>query len=194
MLVATGGSIAVWTATQTTRGVLVATRELPAGTTLTPGDVTTATVRLDDALYAAAVPASQLATTYGRQLAEPAHPNQVLVRAQVSGRPLLGPDQMVFAIPVRTDAAAGGRIRAADNVQVFVTEKGGATRSVVSRAVVYDVGRDTSSSLSTTGQSTSSGSGSLTWLTLIVNESQAMELARARWNGDIDVALLPPPQ
>jgi Flp pilus assembly protein CpaB len=194
MLVATGGSIAVWSTEQDTRSVLVVARELPAGATLQQSDVNVTRARLDDPVYQAMVPASSLNTVVGRQLSEPAHANQLLSRAQVSARPRLAEDQMVFAIPVRTDAAAGGRLRAGDNVQVFGTDtkRDGSTRVVLQRATVYDVGRDepTRISSSTSGQSSVTG-GPVAWLTLIVTQEQAVQLAQARWSGELDVALLP---
>ncbi|HET6316717.1 MAG TPA: hypothetical protein VFG86_09680, partial [Chloroflexota bacterium] len=73
MLVATAGSIAVWSAEQDTRSVLVLARDLPAGATLAQGDLNVSRARLDDAVYEAAVPANQLSSMVGRQLSEPAH-------------------------------------------------------------------------------------------------------------------------
>jgi Flp pilus assembly protein CpaB len=196
MLVATGGSIAVWSTEQDTRGVLVLARELPAGSTLQTSDLTVSRARLDDAVYQAAVPATSLSTVVGRQLAEPAHANQVLARAQVSTRPRLAEDQMVLAIPVHNDAAAGGRIRANDAVAVLATSsKDGAARVVLPRVTVYEVGREQTTSFSTSSSSSSAASassGALAWLTLIVNQDQAVQLAQARWSSDLDVALLPP--
>lgn len=195
MLVATGGSIAVWSTEQDTRGVLVLARELPAGSTLQATDLTVSRARLDDAVYQAAVPATSLNTVVGRQLAEPAHANQLLARAQVSTRPRLAEDQMVLAIPVRNDAAAGGRVRANDAVAVLATSSGGAgtSRMVLPRVTVYEVGREQTASFSTsTGSSTSNTTtGGVAWVTLIVNQDQAVQLAQARWSGELDVALLP---
>ncbi len=194
MLVATGGSIAVWTAEQDTRSVLVLARDLPAGATLSQGDVTVSRARLDDPVYEATVPASQLNSIVGRQLAEPVHANQLLGRASISTRPRLEPGAMVMAIPVRTDAAAGGRIRAGDAVQVFGTnsKQDGSTRVVLQRAIVYDVGREQSSSFNTSTGSQTTTLGAVTWITLIVNQDEATRLAQARWTSDMDVTLLAP--
>jgi Flp pilus assembly protein CpaB len=199
MLVAIGGSIAVWTTQQDTRAVLVAARELPAGTTLTPADLTIAHVRLDDSLYAAAVPSSQVNSVVGRQLADPAHENQVLVGAQLSTHPVVGPDQLVLAIPVRAETAAGGHIRSGDMVQVLATDSkhDGSTHVVLPRAVVYDTARTQPSASITTsaGQDLSSPnptSGAASWISVIVSQDQAVQLAHARWGDDLDVALLPP--
>lgn len=196
MLVATGGSIAVWTTQQDTRGVLVAAHELPAGATLTATDLAIAQTRLDDTLYQAALPAGSLSSVVGRQLAEPAHANQILARAQLSTKPTVAPDQEVLAIPVRAETAAGGRIRAGDSVQVLGTDTkhDGTSRVVLPRVTVYEVGRDPVSTAagSVPLNTTSTGSSSSSWISVIVDQQQAVQLAQAKWGGEVDVALLPP--
>ncbi|MBV9174872.1 MAG: flagella basal body P-ring formation protein FlgA [Chloroflexi bacterium] len=197
MLVAIGGSIAVWSTQQDTRGVLVAAHELPAGATLTASDLAVAQARLDDSLYSAALPATALNSVVGRQLAEAAHSNQILARAQIATQPLVGPNQEVLAIPVSADMAAGGRIRPGDSVQVLGTDKNsGGSRVVLPRVTVYEVGRDSGSvplsGNSTSPASVSSGSTASTWISLIVDQQSATQLTQARWGGPLDVALLPP--
>jgi len=197
MLVAVGGSIAVWTTEQDTRGVLVAARDMPAGTTLTSDDLTVSRARLDDSIYQAAVPAASLNSIVGRQLSEPAHANQVLARAQLSSRPTLAADQMVIAIPVRPETAVGGRVRAGDAVQVLSTNTKGepmATHVILPRAVVYDVGQDEEGASRGSGSRVQLGAsgGAPTWITVIVDQQQAVQLTQARWSGELDVALLPP--
>ena len=202
-LVATGGSIAFWSASSDTRAVLVATRELPAGATLTQGDLAIARVRVDDDIYAAAVPAAEQAGVIGKQLAEPVHAQQILARAQISSRPALASDQMALTIAVSPETAVGGRVRPGDSVQVLVTTDKGKpeakTAVVLPRVTVYDVGRDQRSlvvSTSGAGDSdTRSGvRGPLASLTLIVTQEQAIQLAQAKWSGELDVALLPAQQ
>src|SRR5947209_20528260 len=56
-LAALAGSVAFWVTSSDARPVLVATRDLPVGTTLRASDLTVAYVRMDDALYRAALPA-----------------------------------------------------------------------------------------------------------------------------------------
>jgi len=193
MLVATGGSIAVWTTEQDTREVLVMARDLPAGATVTDADVNVTRARLDDPVYAAAFTRAMKGQVVGKQLAEPAHANQLLVRSQISTRPRLEEGQMVFAIPVRSDAAAGGRLRANDNIAVIATgsRSDGSSRVVLPRVTIYDVGRDSGSSSSSSSNSGSAPSGTIQWITLIVTQDQAVQLAQARWSSDLDVALLP---
>jgi Flp pilus assembly protein CpaB len=197
-LVAASGSIAYWGVATDTRGVLVATRELPAGTTLAAGDLAVARVHLDDALYAAALPANELAPTVGRRLADPAHTGQVLARGQLATHPLLGPDQLALTIAVRPETAAGGRLRPGDHVRVLVTRDEGkpdsSTATVLERVVVYEVGYDPRLSAGAVGngQAGESESGPLASVTLVVTPEQATQLANAKWNGDLDVALLPP--
>ena len=200
LLVAIAGSIAFWSASSETRAVLVATRDLPAGATLRATDLAVAHVRVDDAIYQAAVPAERLTDLIGRQLAEPAHTQQLLIQAQVSPRPPLSPDQLALTIPVSAATAAGGRIQPGDAVQVLVTTNKGKADSrtsvVLPRATVYEVGFEerltvVKTSTSPDQEDRPTSQGTLSSLTLIVAQEQALQLAQAKWNGDLDVALLP---
>ncbi len=200
LLVATGGSIAFWSASSDTRAVLVATRDLPAGATLKLMDLAIARVRLDDAMYQAALPADAQGTVIGKQLAEPVHAQQLLVWAQVSSRPPLGPDQVALTIPVKAETAGGGRVRPGDDVQVLLTTNKGKPESrttiVLPRVRVYDVGHDEHLTVVNTSGSSDLSTrpdvrGPLSSLTLLVTQDQGLQLAQARWNGELDVALLP---
>jgi Flp pilus assembly protein CpaB len=200
LLVATGGSIAFWSASSDTRAVLVATRDLPAGATLRLMDLAVARVRLDEAMYQTALPAEAQSSVIGKQLAEPVHAQQLLVWAQVSSRPPLSPEQVALTIPVKAETAVGGLVRPGDDVQVLLTTNKGKPESrtnvVLSRVKVYDVGRDEHLTVVNTSGSTDlstrpSGQGPLSWLTLLVTQDEALQLAQARWNGELDVALMP---
>lgn len=204
-LVATGGSIAFWGASSDTRAVVVTTRDRPAGERLTAADLATVRVRVDEAMYRAAIPASEMAGLEGRTLAEPVHAHQLLVRAQVAGRSPLGPDQLALSIPISPDSA-GARLRPGDAVQVLATIERGKPESqtyvVLPRVSVYAVGLEerltvvtTSASPSVNGADPASrgAGGRPTSVTLAVSNEQARELAWARWNAELDVALLPPP-
>ncbi len=201
LLAATAGSIAFWSASNDTRAVLIATRDLPAGATLTTKDLAIAQIRADNAIYQSAVPAGALEGLIGKQLAEPVHGQQLLVDAQVSQRPLLGPDQLALTIPVTPETATGGLIRPGDAVQVLLTANPGKADSqttvILPRVTVYDAGYEVGSRItSTVGASGTrdriAEQGPLTWLTLLVTQDQAVQLAQAKWNGELDVALLPP--
>lgn len=140
MLAATGAFLVRESLNDDTRAVLVAARELPAGATLRASDLAVARVRVDDALYAASIPADRLESLVGRQLAEPAHAQQMLVQPQVASRPRLGPGQMAVTIPASTKTAAGGLIRPGDQVKVLATLAKGKPESrtvvVLERATV----------------------------------------------------------
>jgi len=69
MLATTAGAILFWQSLSDTRGVVVATRDLPAGATLAASDLAVAPLRADDAVYGAEVPADGLGGLVGRQLA-----------------------------------------------------------------------------------------------------------------------------
>jgi len=197
LLLATGGSIAFWSASSDTRSVLVATRDLPEGAVLTAGDVATARVRVDDGMYQAAIPATDLTNVVGHPLAEPVHAQQMLVPAQLASRPALAPGQVAVTIAVHADTAVGGRLRPGDTVEVLATINQGKpeaqTTVVLPGATVYDVGRDQNLTVVNTGATDPSGtSGPIAWVTLVVNSDQAVQLTRAKWAGQLDVALLPP--
>jgi Flp pilus assembly protein CpaB len=186
LLVAIAGSVAFWSSSSATQAVVVATHELPAGATLSTGDLAIARVRVTGAIYQRAVPASGLGNLIGKQVTEPL-------------RLPLSPDQMAFTVPVTPDTAAGGRIRAGDAVEVLVTTGKGTNnlRSsvVLARVSVYDVGYgDSMTTINTSGSTptaSSSNGGAISWLTLIVTQQQALELAQAKWAGQLDVALRP---
>lgn len=199
MLVSVGGSVAFWTTSTDTRTVLVATRDRPAGATLRSSDLAVANVRVGDEILAAAVPADEQHEVVGRQLAEPLHAQQILVRAQLSGRPPLAQGQMALTIQVNANTAAGGRIRPGDSVQVLATTNKGRPESrttvVLPRITVYDVGQAERTAVINAGGSDdvdSDTASSVSSLTLIVSQEQAVRLSVAKWNADLDVALLPP--
>ena len=196
LLFATGGSITFWSASSDTRAVLVATRDLPAGAELREGDLAVARVRVDDAIYQASVPAAEMAGLVGKQLAEPVHAQQLLVRAQLSSRPRLAPNQLALTVAISPETAVGGQVRSGDAVQVLLTINKGRpearTTVVLPRATVYDVGYDQRVTVVNTEMADRPGvQGPVKWLTLVVNQEQALQLAQAKGQGDLDVALLP---
>lgn len=198
MILAIGGSLTFWAASSDTREVLVATRELEAGSVLRLEDLAVARVRLDDRLYEAALPADSLPQVAGRALAEPVHPNQVIARAQLGDGVPLPAGQMVLSIPVSAESAVGGRVRRGNFVQVLHTTNKGKpearTSIVLPRVAVYDVGHEQRVVAVNTGSGEGTSpapSGPVKWLSLVVNQEQAVQLAQARWSGELDVALLP---
>jgi len=201
LLVATVGAVVAWSGATNSRAVLSATRDLPAGATLTSADLSVVRLHADAAVDAVALSASGEDQLIGRSLAGPAYAHQVLVRAQISPSPALAPGQVAFSIPVSADSAVGGRLQAGETVRVYVTTAKGTpaakTAVVVEQATVLDVGYDPQlSAVGTTGSAQDS-TGSVTpsavrSLTLRVTPQQAQALAFARWNGALDVALLPP--
>lgn len=199
-LLAIGGAMVVFNAANDSRGVLVATRDMPAGTILTASDLAVAHVRVDDNLYQAAWPEQALNQLVGKQLAEPVHPQEMLVREQISTQPTVPATDSLMTIPVSNASAVAGHIHPNDTVTVLATfDKGkpdSKTTVVLQRARVYDVGFDQSAGAVNTSSSTDSQAGQhgqITTVTLILDDSQQQEaqLAQAKWNGDLDVVLLP---
>lgn len=197
MLAAVGASIAFWTASADTQALVVATRDLPAGATLTAADLTLTHARVAPAIAQAAISEEGLGGLIGQQLAEPVHAQQILVRSQISSHPRLNPDQMVVAVAVKPETALGGHVRPGDAVQVIVTLNKGKpdehTQVALPRVTVYDVGYAQAVSAITTGSSeTAAGRGEIQWISLAVTQDQALQLSQAKWAGELDIALLPP--
>jgi Flp pilus assembly protein CpaB len=201
LLVATVGAVAAWSGATSSRAVLSVTRDLPAGATLTSADLSVVRLHADAAVDAVALPASTEDQLIGRALAGPAYAHQVLVRAQISSSQALPPGQVAFSIPVSADSAVGGRLQAGDALRVYVTTAKGTpaakTAVVVEQATVLNVGYDPQLSTVGAAGSASDSAGSappsaVRSLTLRVTPQQAQALAFARWNGSLDVALLPP--
>jgi Flp pilus assembly protein CpaB len=196
-LAALGGSVAYWTTTSDTRGVVIAAHDLPAGATVRAADLSVSYVRLDDSVYRAALPADSLDSLVGRELAEPIHAQQVIARAQVADRSGLAPDQVAITIPAHPDSAANGRVRPGDIVQVLVTvgdkTRGDVhTRVVMDRARVFDVGREAPVGGSSASEAERAARAPIASVTLVASAEQARQLAEARRLGELDVVLLPP--
>ena len=193
---AIGGMLLYANSVAVTRPLLIVTRDLPAGAVLTASDLVVAQVRVDDDIYAAAVAGDDLTMVIGSSLAEPAHAQQILVRAQVSGRPRLTPEQLALTIPVSAASAAGGQLRGGDEVQVLLTRNTGKpdaeTVVVLDRVRIYSVGHDERSIAISSTATDRGDAGPLASLTLIVTAEQARALASAKHGGELDVALLPP--
>ena len=199
LLAAVGGSLAFWSASSATTSVLVATHDLPSGATISTSDLAVARVRVDDAVYQAAIPASDLSSIVGRQLSTPIYAHQLLVHQQLLKGLPFGRNQMAFTIAVSADTAAGGRIQPRDVVEVLLTTGKGTSNPsstvVLPRVTVFDIGYGSSTTtIGTTSSAVSGGSsaqGSISWVTLIVTQPQALRLAHAKWAGQLDVALRP---
>lgn len=191
------GWISFWLSVSDARGVVVATRDLPAGALIGTGDLTVSYVHVDQALYGAAIPAAQEDSLIGQQTSEPVHSQQILARAQISGRPALAAGRVALTVPVTPETAAGGRVRPGDAVLILVTTNKGKpeakTAVVLPRAMVYDVGYAERTLAVGTGSDSADPTalaGALRSVTLAVTEPEAIAVAQARWSGELDVALL----
>ena len=195
MVLGIAGSISYWSSTNDTREIVVAARDLPAGSTLQASDVTVASVRVDDTIYRAAVPSSSLATVVGKRLATPVYAGQVVAQKQVSGADGLAAGQLAVSVPIAPADVATGILPMSD-VQVLVTtDKGKPTSKtsvVLPRVRVADVVYDQAQAVINGGAGSATAQQRISSLTLVVTSDQAVQLAQARFNGDLSVALLPP--
>lgn len=197
-LAAVGGMLLYAGSLSATRPVLVARRDLPAGTILTSDDVTVAQVRVSDAIYGAAIPGAVLDDMLGKSVSDPVYKDQILNRSQIGDHLPLAPDQLALTIPVTAESAAGGRLHPGDEVQVLLTRDkntpAAETVVVLERVPIYSIGYDQPAVIGnpTTGPAGDASTQPLASLTLIVTAEQARLLANARHSGDLDIALLPP--
>jgi Flp pilus assembly protein CpaB len=178
--------------------VLRATHDVPVGAILQAGDVTPVSEALPDDVVQVLAPADQRGAFVGKRVGQQLNAGELVSRRQLQNAAhQVPPGQLVYTIPVSPEAAAGGQaIDAGDDVEVLVTTGKGQpdqarTQVVLPRARVYQVGRsDVSySPLGNTDQVASDSK--LTSLTLLLaTEADYQAIARARWIGDVDVAVL----
>ncbi len=187
------GSLAAWNGATAGHGVLEVTRALPAGAILAPTDLIAVSVRVDDDVLAGLVPAAGRAATVGRAVSEAIPAHSLLTRAGLAIQPPLGPDEMELTIPVTPQTALDGQIRVGDTVAVLWTQGKGTPQSktnvLIDRAIVRGVGYDPgTASINAGGADATAGHGSVNAVTLVLTSAQAVAVAQAKWNGDLDVA------
>ena len=178
--------------------MLRATHDVPIGAILQAGDVTPVSEALPDDVVQVLAPAEQRDAFVGRRVGQQLNAGELVSRRQLQNPAhQVPPGQLVYTVPVSPEAAAGGQaIDAGDDVEVLVTTGKGQpdqarTQVVLPRARVYQVGRS-GASYSPLGNTDQAASDSqLTSLTLLLaTEAAYQAIARARWIGDVDVAVL----
>lgn len=139
--------VAVWAALRATAAppprlveVTVAAHDITAGSTLTPGDVTTVGYTPES------VPTGHLRDPVGRQVAGPLRRGEPLTDAALVGASLAGDRSDLVAAPVRLpDPALAGLLRVGDEIDVIAVDpQGGAARVVAREALVLAVPRPAS--------------------------------------------------
>ena len=122
--------------------VLVATRDLPAGTVLTAADLQGTEVGANRSVLGSLTPQQDEATVVGRRLAEPIGANEPLTNSVLVAS-MAAPAAFTLAVPA--EHALGGQLLPGDRVTVlatFATAGGGATtRAVANDLLVLAVGQ-----------------------------------------------------
>jgi Flp pilus assembly protein CpaB len=141
-LLALLGYLSVYSHANHRSPVLVAARDLAAGTLLRPGDLTSAKIAADRPLLAALVPRSQQAAVVGRRLATAVPAGAPLPRAALAAQ-TQAPASLTLSLPALH--ALGGALLPGDRVTVLATFDNGAgraqTRAVARGLEVLAVGR-----------------------------------------------------
>jgi Flp pilus assembly protein CpaB len=142
VLLALVGYLAVYNQSTRRTSLLVAARDLPAGTVLHAGDLRSAGLAGDRQVLAAAVPSGQLDLVLGRRLASAVSAGSPLPRVALAAGAGV-PSAITVAVPVLH--ALGGQLRPGDRVTVLATFEraaGGAqTRAVARGREVLAVGQ-----------------------------------------------------
>ena len=107
--------------------VVIAARNLPAGTVLTPADLATGSLPASDNITA--MSASGINVLVGQQLAVPTTRGQLMVRAMVSTHPPLAAGSEVVGILLKGDQIPSVPIVVGDRVQVIAVSTPGEASS-----------------------------------------------------------------
>ena len=126
--------------------VVIAARNLPAGTVLTPADLATGSLPASDNITA--MSASGINVLVGQQLAVPTTRGQLMVRAMVSTHPALTPGSEVVGLLLKGDQMPSVALVSRDTVQVIAVPQPGQGSTIggtigsalVARATVFAVG------------------------------------------------------
>jgi Flp pilus assembly protein CpaB len=113
--------------------VVIAARNLPAGTVLTPADLTTGSLPANDKITA--MSANGISVLIGQQLAVATTRGQLMVRAMVSTHPALAAGSEVVGLLLKGDQMPSVPIVVGDRVQVIAVSTPGETSAGSSSSV-----------------------------------------------------------
>jgi len=180
MAVAVFGGSRILASADDTVPVVAAAQDLPANHRLTASDLTIARVRVPGGVLGGLVRASGRDQLVGRVVLGAVPRSGLIAAALVGDTPSAGRE---VTIPVESGHALGGALRAGDRVDVLATFGVGTrearTLTVVAGAEVVEMIR----SQGVFGQ----GDGSLTAMTISVAPDDAVYVAFAARNGELDV-------
>jgi hypothetical protein len=154
--------------------LLKLTQDLPVGTVLTPGHLTTVAVTLDDQTVAGYLTRGELDRVIGRPLQDRAYRDMLLRREHLAAASPLAANQVAASIAVRPEHAIAGNLKIGDQVLV-AQARPDRTEIVLERARIIDV---------------SNRSGLI--VSLALTQSQLLQLLTARARGELQLVLLPP--
>lgn len=180
VVIALIGYLAVYSQTTRRTSVLVAARNLPAGTVLRAADLRTTGLAGDRAVIGALLPSPQLPLVLGRRLAAPVPAGMPLARTALAAAT---PAPSAFTLVVPVLHALGGALHPGDRVSVLATFQaaaGGAqTRAIARDLQVLAVGQ--------TPRGFDQASATIPVTLALPDPSLASALALAEEAGKIDV-------
>jgi Flp pilus assembly protein CpaB len=191
---AVAGGLAFSSAARQTTPLLVASREIAPGQTITVDDLTVTEARLAGALATLTIPESGKQVAVGRIAAEPIHAGALVMRPALGIGPTIGPDELAITIPAAANAVYP-LLRPGDAVAVLATSDKGKpqskTTTVLQQATVYDVGADANRITLGSGNSgADSPPPRPANVTLVVPRAQAEQVTQALVDSQLTLVLL----
>lgn len=172
--------------------VVVATRSLPPGHTITRDDLTTTTARLDGTLGTLAFPEARLDDLVGQTTAQTVHAGALVIAPDLGSVPVLGPGEVAVTVAVDADSVFA-RLRRGDQVGVLATlepgRAGSETSVLLERTTVFEVSADVR-------RTALAGRGGeeevrLANVTVVVPQAEAERVVDALVNGRLTLVLVP---
>lgn len=178
--IAVVGGLRFAAAADATVGVVAVARDLPANHVIASGDLRVVRIHGSDAVLSHLVRSDGAGALRGRVLLYPVAAGGLVDRAAVALRPRAGRE---ITVPITPEHALGGKVRPGDRVDVLASFTKGTSRArtvtVVDNAEVVDVVR--------ADALFASGDGALSAVTLSVPPADAVFLAFALQNADLDI-------
>lgn len=180
VVVSVVGGVRLASAADRTVAVVASARDLPANHTLVPEDLRVAHVNASDAVLDGLVRTDDISSLSGQVLLFPLEADALIGRSSLADAPTSGPE---ITVPVTPEHALGGRIQLGDRVDVLGSFNdpgtGARTLTIATDAVVVELVRGEG----LFGQR----EGALSALTLSVTPDEALPLAFAIRNADLDL-------
>ncbi len=190
VLVSFAGGLLLWSGARETTPILVAARPIGAGSVITAADLGTSHARLEGGLAALALPVERRGAVVGQTAAIPLAAGAMVTMDALGTGPRLVDGEVALTVPVDAGTVFPGLARG-DRVAVVATSFPGQAASVTAvlydRAVVFDVATEPAG----IALGDAAAMAPIASVTILVPADVAADVAHARVNGALTLALAP---